>query len=184
MHSLNAENALTGPSGDFEQLFQSHYSLIVGTAYRVTGRSEDAEDVLQTVFMRLLKRWDRIDLSDNPVAYLRRAAVNASLDLLRARKRAASVPIDDMVFELEETSEAGPERRRHDAEMRRQLREAVALLSEKSARVFTLRYLEEYDNKEIAKMLGMSQTAVAVVLHRARHKIQEQLGEFIGGIES
>ena len=176
MHSLNAENTLQGPSGDFTQLFQNHYSLIVGTAYRVTGRSEDAEDVL--------KRWDKVDLSENPVAYLRRAAVNASLDMLRARKRAASIPIDDMVFELEETSEAGPERRQHDAEMRRQLREAVALLSEKSARIFTLRYLEEFDNKEIAKMLGMSQTAVAVVLHRARHKIQEQLGEFIGGIES
>ena len=127
-------------------------------------------------------RWPQAMLSQE--AYLRRAAVNASLDLLRARSRAASVPIDDMLYEIEERSEAGPERRRHDAEMRRRLRQAIALLSDKSARIFILRYLEECDNKEIAKMLGMSQTAVAVVLHRARHKVREQLGEFIGGIES
>jgi len=184
MQMLSTENARPGSGGNLEQLFQQHYRLIVGTAYRVTGRSEDAEDVLQTIFMRLLKRGDEFTLSDNPGAYLRRAAVNASLDLLRARRRASSVPIDEMLFEIEQTSEAGPERQHFDSEMRRELRQAVALLSDKSAQIFTLRYLEDCNNKEIAKMLGMSQTAVAVVLHRARHKVREQLGEFMGGIES
>lgn len=184
MQTLSSEDSPKGPSGDFERIFQQHYRLIVGTAFRVTGRSEDAEDVLQTIFMRLLKRWDDVDLSSNPSAYLRRAAVNASLDLIRARSRAASVPLDEMSFEIEQTTEAGPERKQFDSEMRRQLREAITLLSDKSARVFTMRYLEEIDNKEIAKLLGMSQTAVAVVLHRARHKIRQQLGEFMGGIES
>ena len=184
MQMVSAENIFQGPSGNLEQVFKDYKGLIVGTAFRVTGRSADAEDVLQTVFMRLFKRWEEINLSVNAGAYLRRAAVNASLDLLRARSRAASVPIDEMMFEMEETSEASPERHRHDAEMRRQLREAIATLSEKSARIFTLRYLEELDNKEIAKMLGMSQTAVAVVLHRARHRVRQEMGEFIGGIES
>ena len=43
---------------------------------------------------------------------------------------------------------------------------------------------EEMDNKEIASLLDMSQTAVAVTLHRARHKLREQLGEFVGGMDS
>lgn len=176
--------SLLGPSGDYEQVFRQYHSLIVGTAYRVTGSSDDAEDVLQTVFMRLLRRWEEIDVSSNPGAYLRRAAVNASLDLIRARKRAASVPLDDSTFELEETSEASPEQHRLDAEMQGRLRQALLTLSDKSAQVFTLRYLEELTNKEIARMLGMSQTAVAVMLHRARHKVREELGEFLGGMES
>ena len=75
MQTLSSETPRSGPSGDFEQVFQQHYRLIVGTAYRVTGKSEDAEDVLQTIFMRLLKRWDDVNLSENPSAYLRRAAV-------------------------------------------------------------------------------------------------------------
>ncbi len=184
MQTAAPTTSLLGPSGDYEQVFREYHSLIVGTAYRVTGSSDDAEDVLQTVFMRLLRRWDEIDLSSNPGAYLRRAAVNASLDLIRARKRAASVPLDDASFEIEETSEASPDQQRLDAEMSDRLRRAMRTLSDKSAQVFALRYLEEVDNKDIARQLGMSQTAVAVMLHRARHKVREQLGEFLGGMES
>ena len=49
MQTLSSVTPSQGPSGDLEQVFQDHYRLIVATAYRVTGRSEDAEDVLQTV---------------------------------------------------------------------------------------------------------------------------------------
>lgn len=184
METATRAMPLQGPSGDYEQVFRQYHRLIVGTAYRVTGSSDDAEDVLQTVFMRLLRRWAELDLSSNPGAYLRRAAVNASLDLLRARTRAASVPLDEVTYEVEETTEASPEQNRLDAEMRSRLRQALTALSDKSAQVFTLRYLEEVDNKEIAGMLEMSQTAVAVMLHRARHKIRQQLGDFLGGMES
>ena len=184
MQTASAATSLLGPSGEYEKVFQQYYRLIVGTAYRVTGTRADAEDVLQTVFMRLFKRWDQLGLSASPGAYLRRAAVNASLDLLRARSRSKSISIDEMTGEIEDRGSVSAERHRHDAEMRRQLRLAVAKLTENSARVFTLRYLEEYHNKEIASMLGMTQTAVAVVLHRARHKVRQEIGEFLGGIES
>ena len=89
-----------------------------------------------------------------------------------------------MVHEVEETGEASPDQRSLDGEMRGKLRQAILTLSDKSAHVFALRYLEEMDNKEIARMLGMSQTAVAVMLHRARHKVRQQLGDFLGGMES
>lgn len=185
MQTATATGRASGFAGDFEALFERYHSLVVGTAYRVTGNGEDAEDVLQTVFIRLLKHWDELQLSDRPAAYLRRAAVNASLDLLRARARAASIPLDDDTApELEETGVASPDQHRLDAEMRRCLREALLGLSERSAQVFAMRYLEEIDNKEIASMLGMSQTAVAVMLHRARHHVREYLGEFIGGMDS
>ena len=184
MQILSSEDSHQGTSMDLERLFQDHQSLIVGTAYRVTGTRADAEDVLQTVFMRLFKRWDQLELSASPGAYLRRAAVNASLDLLRARSRSSSISIDEMIGEIEDRGDVSAVRHRHDAEMRRQLRQAMAKLSENSARIFTLRYLEEYDNKEIASMLGMTQTAVAVVLHRARHKVRQEIGGFLGGIES
>ena len=68
-------------------------------AYRISGSSSDAEDVLQTVFLRLLRRGDGSAgeglprLEPNPEGYLHRAAVNAALDLVRARARARSVPV-------------------------------------------------------------------------------------------
>ena len=45
--------------------------------------------------------------------------------------------------------------------------------------MFALRYLEGYDNREIARMLGTTQAVVAVVLHRARGRMQKEIGEFL-----
>src|SRR5689334_25379770 len=72
---------------EFEQLYRAHSQLVYRTAYGVTGKAEDAEDVLQTIFMRLLRRGSPPNLSNNPRAYLYRAAVNLSLNVLRSRRR-------------------------------------------------------------------------------------------------
>src|SRR5689334_15719239 len=72
---------------DFEKVFREHYQMIYRTAYAVTGRSEDAEDVVQTIFLRLLRRELPPDLMKNPKAYLYKASVNESLNLIKARKR-------------------------------------------------------------------------------------------------
>ena len=79
---------------EFEDLFQEHYVLVYRTAYGITGRVEDAEDVAQTVFLRLLKRDFRLKaeatgLMKNPKGYLYRAAVNVSLTIVQARQRRA-----------------------------------------------------------------------------------------------
>src|ERR1051325_3308861 len=72
---------------DFERLFREHSGLIYRTARRVTGSPDDAEDVLQTIFLRLLRREIPPDLQKNPKGYLYRAAVNLSLDVVRSRQR-------------------------------------------------------------------------------------------------
>ena len=55
----------------------------------MTGRHEDAEDVLQTIFHRLAKQETAPDLLKNPKAYLYRSAVNVSLNVIRSRRRVA-----------------------------------------------------------------------------------------------
>src|SRR5262245_45578106 len=74
---------------DFEALFREHYVLVYRTAYGVTGRVEDAEDVVQSGFLRLLKRDTSRDYLKNPKGYLYRAAVNLSLTVVQARRRRA-----------------------------------------------------------------------------------------------
>jgi RNA polymerase sigma-70 factor, ECF subfamily len=68
------------------------------TAYSVTGSRQDAEDVLQTVFLRLLRRGFPPDFGRNPEGYLYRAAVNLSLNTMRARQRQQLV--DDVERQL------------------------------------------------------------------------------------
>lgn len=169
------------PSSDLEAIFQSHYSMVFAAAVRVTGSAQDAEDVLQTIFLRLLRRQHEINLQPNAGGYLRRAAVNASLDLLRARSRSSSVPLDDFDTLADGQGEADPSRRQADREVRRGLRQALLELPPKGAEIFTMRFIEGMPNREIASTLGMSQAAVGVALHRARHQVKKELATFVGG---
>lgn len=161
---------------DLEALFREHHGAVYRAAYRITGNAMDAEDVLQTVFTRLLRREEQPDLSETAGSYLHRAAVNAALDLMRRRKRAKKVDLDEVGDRLVDDVQPGPERARGNQELKAQLREAMSRLSPRQAEIFSLRYLEGLGNLEIAKMLGSSQTAIAVLLHRARHRLQKELG--------
>ena len=173
------ETPAVRPPEALEAIFREHHGSVFRAAYRITGNAADAEDVLQTVFMRLLRRDDQPDLSNSAGSYLHRAAVNAALDMLRRRKRARAVDLDDVSDQLVDTANQ-PERNRGNRELSRRLREALTHLSPRQAEIFTLRYLEGLGNLEIARMLGSSQTSIAVILHRARHRLQKELGSLQG----
>jgi RNA polymerase sigma-70 factor (ECF subfamily) len=172
------------PPGVLADIFEKHSRQVLAAAFRVTGSRQDAEDALQTVFLRLATRWDRIGLSDTPGPYLRRAAVNAAIDLLRSRATAGSIPLDDLNIEPADRQSVSPERSQRDREFRGALRRALLSLTDRNAQVFCLRYFEELTNKEIAAALNLSQTRVAVILHRARKRLQPELQEFVKGLES
>jgi RNA polymerase sigma-70 factor (ECF subfamily) len=159
-------------------LFHKHHKAIFRIAYRITGSQSDAEDVLQTIFLRLTP--NRRDLAPNPEGYLRRAAVNASLDLLRSRTRANSVSLDVIDFnQISNLSAASPEDDFADVELRELIRHAVAKLEGRAATAFALRYFEGYDNARIAQILGTSQMVVAVTLHRARTRLRKEIGSYL-----
>ena len=161
-------------------LFRDYHKTIFRIAYRITGSRSDAEDVLQTIFMRLVPNRAGRDLSPNPEGYLRRAAVNASLDLLRSRTRANSVSLDVIDFDQKSKfSVASPADDFEDAELRELVRYAVAKLEGRAAAAFALRYFEGYDNNKIAEILGMSQMVVAVTLHRARTRLRKEIGRYL-----
>src|SRR5688572_23418356 len=72
---------------ELERIYRDHAPLVYRTVWGVLGSREDAEDVLQTVFLKLLRRECPPDLQKNPKAYLYKAAVTVSLDSLKARRR-------------------------------------------------------------------------------------------------
>ncbi|HEV2766006.1 MAG TPA: sigma-70 family RNA polymerase sigma factor [Pyrinomonadaceae bacterium] len=162
--------------GDLESLFREHHERVFRAAYRITGSVTDAEDVLQTIFLRLASNAGPPDLAPSPGGYLHRAAVNAALDLVRARSR--SVSFDPEAHEPESRA-AGPDAEHADRELQTLVRQAVARLGERSAAVFALRYFEGHDNREIAELLGTSQMVVAVTLHRARTRLRKEIGEYL-----
>ena len=158
-------------------MFREHHDLVYRAAYRITGNAEDAEDVLQTLFLRLLRRECPPDIESNPKAYLHRAAVNIALDIVKVRGR--SVSTGEHEIHVEDTR-PGQERHRSSAEIQAWLRSALAELSPKAAEMFVLRHIEGHDNAEIARMLGTSRGTVAVLLFRARLRLKKSLRTHLG----
>jgi RNA polymerase sigma-70 factor (ECF subfamily) len=165
---------------ELEAIFQAHQQTVLKAAYRITGNATDAEDVLQTVFLRLMRHKQAPGPVDELAPYLHRAAVNAALDTLRSRRRARSVPMFEGDDPAATDPRPSPYKEQQGREMRDGLRRAMASLSPRAAEVFALRFIEGYGNKEIAGMLGTSQTAIGVSLHRTRAQLREELGSFLG----
>lgn len=165
---------------DLESVFRDHASRVLAAAHRVTGSSQDAEDVLQTVFLRLVRRGGGLLQDGNPSAYLHRAAVNAGLDVVRARRPARSMPLETVESAVADPQAAEPDSRLGSSEIRSEVRKALGLLSPRAAEIFVLRYFEDYDNHEIAEMLGSSRSTVAVILHRARQRVREAIRPYAG----
>jgi RNA polymerase sigma-70 factor (ECF subfamily) len=159
-------------TSELDRLFREHYYLVYRTAYGVTGSSEDAKDVLQTIFLQLLKREFPPDLSKNPKAYLYRAAVNASLNTVKARKR-------HIFTEDSERFEAKPEIGQADAleVLHDRLYKAMTQLDNDAAHMLILRYVHHHSDTEIAKFLGKSRGVVAVRLYRARARLKKLITE-------
>jgi|SRR5271168_467584 len=157
------------------QLFRAHYRRVLTAAYRITGSMADAEDVAQVVFVRLMTGAGLP--ATNAGSYLYRAAINGALDLLRRRKVAQAVPLEDAAQVTSVGRGNRPEAEISNRELGDWLRQAISELPVRAAEMFTLRYVEELGNGEIAVLMGTSQAVVAVTLHHARSRLKKRLTE-------
>ena len=135
---------------------------------RVTGNPADAEDVLQTVFLRIMARGARGgDVEDValPAAYFRRAAVNAAVDVLRRRELHAESGYDD----------GTPHAVQPRFLLKERLRRAIAALDGDDASLFLLRHVEGLSIEELAAMFQIEKNNVAVRLHRIRQRLQAEM---------
>lgn len=173
--SVLEEPAIAIPD-ELEQAFRVHHGLVFRTAYRITGNAGDAEDVLQTVFLRMLRRSRTADPLDNAESYLRRAAINAALDVVRSRQTNQTVPLPEEPSRLMPTTPAQAD----VSGLRQALSRAMAQLKPRQAEIFALRFLEGLSNQEIAQALGISQVLVAVIVHRTRQQLRKQLRPYLG----
>ena len=165
--SAVAVSGVTGTREEFEQFFEEHYDLTYRTAYAITRRAEDAEDVVQTIFLQLLRRDVLPDLTKNPKGYLYRAAVSLSLKTIRSQRRYVLIANGEQI-EAPGVADAGDEER-----MDRLLWRAIAELHESAAEILLLRYLHGYALSEIANMLHTTRSTVAVSLFRSRARLKK-----------
>jgi RNA polymerase sigma-70 factor (ECF subfamily) len=159
---MTSTTALAG----FAELYERHYEAVFRAALRVTGNPADAEDVLQTVFLRVLARGEDVEDVALPAAYFRRAAVNAAVDVLRRRELRADSVYDDSAPHAAVQS---------PLLLKERLRRAIATLDSEDASLFLLRHVEGLSNEELAGMFKVEKNSMAVRLHRIRHRLQAEM---------
>lgn len=161
------------PSDAPEHLARLYGPLVFKAAYRVLGDASMAEDVQQDVFLRLLET--RPAAVDAWPAWLSAAATRAAIDVLRRRHRwRRLLPLWSA---QQPATAASAEQAGIEGERAERLRAALATLPRREAQCFGLRYLQGLEIAEIALTLSMRENNVNVVLHRARRRLEMQLGD-------
>jgi RNA polymerase sigma-70 factor (ECF subfamily) len=149
-----------GSTGAFERIMDATNGMVYGTALRITGNREEAEDVLQDAFLRL---WKNRSSVQNAGAWLRRVAMNLALDVLRRRKKRRTL----------EEFPAAPERGRGPSADR--LHRELDGMEPERRETYILRVFGGLSYREIAEKTGASLGTVMSRLHRARNELYEGL---------
>lgn len=183
--SLSIEALRAGDRTEFARLVEACYTPIYRLALKMLANEQDAEDVLQTTFLKALQNIRNFEGRSSLSTWLYRIVVNEALMLLR-RKR-PEVPIDENPDEAEDSLPLPeqftdwcclPEQEFATAEAKKQLDLAIQKLPEKLRVVFLLRDIEGLSIKETGEALNLTETAVKTRLLRARLALREYLSAY------
>jgi len=177
--ALAIARAVAGDADAFRELVDRHSRAVYRVAYRVTGRAEDAQDVVQETFLRAYRQLSRFESRANFGTWLHRIAINCALDLIRGRSRREMTEEADTLERLAgadaDGAPASPERAMASAQIRERITRALGRLSELERAAFTLRHFEGLSIEEISRMLNLRTSATKHSIFRAVRKMRQDL---------
>ena len=171
------ERIRAGNEAEFEELFHAHYAALCAFAYRFTGSSSAAEEIVQAVFVDLWEQRERLRVHTSLRAYLYATTRNRALDArkheqVEARWAEQSWAEDD--FSSQPDSDAQHQMEADEAS--EALHAAIARLPERARLIVTLRWLRGLKPPEIAEALGISVKGVEIQITRALRALRVHLG--------
>jgi RNA polymerase sigma-70 factor (ECF subfamily) len=170
-----------GEAGALDALVRATYADVYALAFRLVRDREEAADVTQEVFVRVMRSVVGFRGESAFGTWLHRVTVNTALTALRKRSRRAlpgreAFGMPDSVHDVVDP-DAGPEERAERAELLARAEAAVAALPESSRTIVVLRDVEGLSTAEVAAQTGLSETAVKVRLFRARERLRASLAD-------
>jgi RNA polymerase sigma-70 factor (ECF subfamily) len=170
-----------GEPGALDALVRATYADVYALAFRLVRDRDEAADVTQEVFVRVMRSVVGFRGESAFGTWLHRVTVNTALTSLRKRSRRAqpgreAFAMPDSVATIVD-EDAGPEERAERAELLARAEAAVAALPESSRTIVVLRDVEGLSTAEVAAATGLSETAVKVRLFRARERLRASLAD-------
>lgn len=168
-------------AGEVAGLVDEHGEMVFGAAYRILGKTQDAEDVFQEVFLKLLRRPPRRGRPETVRdwgPFLRVMTTRRAIDALRRKRTRKQVQVEDIEGFHAPPSE-GPRATAQRNELAPLLRQAISALPRRESMVISLRHFDEFTYDQISTHLGISTGSVGVILHRARKHLRDILAPIL-----
>ncbi len=172
--------ARDGNEEAFRVLVERHGRSVYRLAFRMTGRQEDAEDVVQETFIRAFRQLSRFEARSNFGTWLYRIGFNCAIDYMRGRPH-RETPEDAETLEAKSAPESSPgaDALVYAGEISERVQSALNGLSEKERAAFIMRHYHGHSIEEIGAALGMKTNATKHSIFRAVRKMRAVLEPFI-----
>jgi RNA polymerase sigma-70 factor (ECF subfamily) len=173
-----------GDQGSFEELLSRYSNKVFSLASRLTRNAEDAEEVLQDVFVTVHRKIAGFEGKSSFSSWLYRVTVNAAFMKLRKRRQDQSVALEDLVQQQHSPAALqSPESTYVDAQsirnqMLEALESAIRKLPDDYRPVFILRDVDGLTSREVGRILDLTVPAVKSRLHRSRLMLRRRLTRF------
>jgi len=173
-----------GDGNAFQSLVERHSKYVFHVAYRLTGSSQDAEDVVQETFLKAYRQLSRFEARADFRTWLHRITVNCSIDFIRARRsREIGQDLSDVedaaAADLAQGASPSPDRLAMSAQINERVREALEGLTKMERAAFMLRHVEGRPIREVAAALGLKTEATKNSIFRAVRKMRAALEPFV-----
>lgn len=183
MTSNEAEAAIgkarAGDKAAFQSLVEQHSRDVFRLAFRITRNEMDAEDAVQETFLKAYQKLGGFDGRSSFGTWLYRITANASIDVLRRRRReeGRSDSLDDDTARARPlaTHDPAPDRLLFSTEVKARVRIALDELTDMERSAFIMRHFENFPLAEISRILGLKDSATKQAVFRAVKKVRRTL---------
>ncbi len=156
---------------EFKQRFMPHYKLLYRVAYQLTGNAQDAEDLLQDLYLKLWQKRD--DLPDEAMkeAYLVTMIRHLFLDQRRLKHLDTSAELKE---EASPPDERSLDRQIDSRDEARKMEGLIHQLPERDAKIIQMHLMEDRSYEEIEQDTGLSQGNIRIIVMRTKKKLKQQ----------
>lgn len=159
---------------DFTQFYDEYFSKVYNYVYYRVNDSHDVDDLTSTIFYKLFEKRDYYCADKAPLfAWVFSIARNTITDYYRRRGRDTYIPLETIDGLL--SSELGPEDIAEKNEVEEQLHRALRSLSDRERDIIALKFWSGLTNREIAKVTGLSESNIGVILFRVMRRIKHYM---------
>ena len=167
------DSAQKGDRAALEELYLIHFDRIYSYLHMTVSNRHDAEDLTTQTFLKMLESIGRFRWQSAPFsAWLFRIAHNLSMDHFRARRRWQP---EEEVPEPRDSAEPSAELKAMQSIGRQSMLDLIDTLSHEQQQVLTLKFVFNFANADVAKILDKSEGAIKSLQHRALASLQKQI---------